>query len=494
MKRMLLVSSLLLVFAALQAQLKEDFTPNPTGWTLSQGASFGQITGNDLVITPGVGGNNPANIGTPAVNKTSNTVEVCFDIWAYTANLNHQTTFPCNTYMDVLFVKSTVMTSAQAEDPANIITRIDNHLLPTNGGTTCFNFTFPPLVTDQSFKVFLSFHAACNQSGIKYVVDNVNISGIDEECATVSCMPTAIDDDFVRANPAELSFNGVLYGSNLNYPVPPPGYVADATGTDNDANDDYNHLKWSLVSGPSNGTVLINGDGTFTVTRNSLLVTQLSFTYQMCDDGPDNNFATAADNLCATATVTAHFSVGATMPVSLINYTATRNGSTVLLKWTTTYESNSKGFELQRSVGNGDYETIASIATKADQGNSFVLLNYDYRDNNATTQTSMYRLVQIDNDGTRKIHAIKVVQGQSAGNKLHVYPNPSLNGQVTLGLGNTNSKDITVVSLQGKVIKVWNSFSLDTLVVTNLESGMYVVQVIDKSTGEKRSEKIMVIK
>ena len=214
----------------------------------------------------------------------------------------------------------------------------------------------------------------------------------------------------------------------------------------------------------------------------------------MSDDGADNNFSTTADNLSATATVTAQFSIGATMPVSLINYFATRDGSNVTLRWTTTYESNNKGFELQRSIGSGDYATIASIATKASQGNSFVAINYEYRDNNATTQTSMYRLVQIDNDGTQKIHAIKVVPGQSAANKLHVYPNPSLNGQVTVGLSSTNEKDVSIVNLQGKVIKVWNSFRQDNLVITNLESGMYVVQVVDKASGERRSEKILVIK
>ena len=494
MKRMLLISSLLLCFAALHAQLKEDFTPNPTGWILSQGASFGQITGNDLIITPGVGGNNPAVIGTPAVNKTSNTVEVCLDIWAYTANLNNKTSFPCNTYMDVLFVKSTVTSSGDADDPANIIARVDNHLIPSAGGTTCFNFTFPPAVTDQKFKVFLSFRAACNQSGIKYVVDYVNISGVDEECETVTCLPTAIDDNFVRGNPSELSFNAVLYGANINYPAPPAGFICDATGTDNDQNDDYNHLKWSLVSAPGNGTAVINEDGTVTITRNSLLVNQVTFTYQMCDDGPDNNFATTGDNLCATATVTANFSVGATMPVSLINYSASRNGGDVILKWTTTYESNNKGFELQRSIGNGDYETIAFVPTKTKEGNSSVSLNYDYRDNNRSTETSMYRLVQIDNDGARKIHGIKVVAGQSSSNKLHVYPNPSLNGQVNVGFGNTNAKDITVVNVQGKVIKVWNSFRNNNLIVTGLESGMYVVQVVDQTTGERKSEKIMVIK
>jgi N-acetylmuramoyl-L-alanine amidase len=74
MKRMLLVSSFLLYITVLHAQLKEDFSPNPTGWTLSQGAKFEKINGNDIIITPGVGGNNPAVIGTPVVNKTSNTV------------------------------------------------------------------------------------------------------------------------------------------------------------------------------------------------------------------------------------------------------------------------------------------------------------------------------------------------------------------------------------------------------------------------------------
>ena len=157
---MLLLSSMLLYVVVLSAQLKETFTPNPTGWILSQGASFGTVTGNDLVVTPGVGGNNPANIGTPKVNKTSNTFEVCLDIWAYTANLNNKTTFPCNSYMDVLFVKSTVMSSNEALDPANILARIDNHLIPTAGGNTCFEFTFPSNVVASDFKVFLSVPVA----------------------------------------------------------------------------------------------------------------------------------------------------------------------------------------------------------------------------------------------------------------------------------------------------------------------------------------------
>ena len=488
---MLLFSSLLLCISMLHAQFEEDFTPNPTGWILSQGASFGTVNGNNVIVTPGVGGNNPAVIGTPIVNKTSNTVKVCLDIFAYKANLNEQLPFECLTLMDVLFVKSSVLTANEAELPANILARVDNHPIPIAGGNTCFTFTFPPSVVDAEFKVFLSFHAPCNQSGVKYVLDNVSISGVDDVCsAPATCGPTALNDDFIRGNATELSFNAVLFGTS--YPVP-PGFTPDVVGLDNDQNDTYSHLRWSLVTPPANGVVVVNADGTAIITRNNLAITQLTFTYQLCDDGVDN-IAGNGDDLCDQATVTAHFSVGTVTPIGLINYSASRNGSHVTLKWTTTHENNNKGFELQRSIANGNFETIAFIASKAKDGNSAVSLSYDYRDNNATSQTSMYRLVQSDIDGTRKIHGIKVVNGQSSTNKLQVYPNPSINGQVRLGFGNTNEKNISIVTLQGKVVKIWNAFRNDSLVVTNLESGIYVLSVVDKTTGEKRTEKIMVIK
>src|SRR5215204_4105069 len=101
MKRVLLTLTVMLCALLTFSQLQEDFDPSPTGWLLSQGANFQTVGTNAGVVTPGVGGNNPAQIGTPAVNKTSNTFEVCFDVYAYSSNLNNQLPFPCNTYVDV---------------------------------------------------------------------------------------------------------------------------------------------------------------------------------------------------------------------------------------------------------------------------------------------------------------------------------------------------------------------------------------------------------
>jgi hypothetical protein len=80
MKRCLLLILFATITTITQAQLEEDFSPNPTGWIRSQGAKFSTFNGNDVVETPGVGGNNPVNIGTPVVNKTSNTVRFGFII------------------------------------------------------------------------------------------------------------------------------------------------------------------------------------------------------------------------------------------------------------------------------------------------------------------------------------------------------------------------------------------------------------------------------
>jgi hypothetical protein len=493
MKRFLLFSVLFFAVTALQAQIEEDFSPTPVGWVLSQGANFGTVGGNNVVITPGVGGNNPARIGTPKVNKTSNTFEVCVEVTAYDANLNSPQTFPCNTYMDVLFVNSLVTDAKDADKQQNLYARVDNHLLPTAGGKTCFQFTFPAGVTAPDFKVFLSFKADCNQGGIKYVIDNISISGVDDVCAG-GCSPTALNDEFVRANVNETSFTAALYGAHLNFPAPPAGYVVDATGTDGDPNDTYTHLQWSVLTQPANGSVVINADGTATITRNSIKVAQLTFTYSLCDDGNDNNFATTGDNLCDDATVTVNFPTGAPLPVSIINFNGVRNGSSVSLKWTTTFENNNKGFEIQRSIGGGDYQTAGFVNSKGADGNSQISLNYEFKETNSTTAFTFYRLVQLDKDGRYKVFTARPIRGLQQEDKMILFPNPSNNGNVSVSFGTSTEREVVISDMGGKIVKRWNSYKDDNLSITGLHAGMYMIMVTDKETNKRTVEKIVITK
>jgi hypothetical protein len=51
------------------------------------------------------------------------------------------------------------------------------------------------------------------------------------------------------------------------------------------------------------------------------------------------------------------------LPVSLRSFTATRNNSTVNLKWETVSEKDSRGFYIERNVGNGTWKTLCFVAT-----------------------------------------------------------------------------------------------------------------------------------
>lgn len=491
MKRYLLFILFAAVTGVAHAQLVEDFTPNPTGWTLSSGASFSNVNGNDVVITPGVGGNNPANIGTPVVNKTSNTVKVCFDIWAIDASGNTGTKpFPTPTYADVLFVKSTVTTSKDAEMASNIYARQNDYRLPDNGGTACITFSFPATVTATDFKVFLSFHADGQQSGTKYILDNVSISGVTLICGGTNCGPIALDDMFNRNSPTETTFNGALYGGNLSYPT---GFTVDSTGTDNDQNDAYADLQWSVLTQPLNGSVTINSNGTFTVTRNSTSVTQLTFTYRLTDDGPDDNFATTADNMADDATVTINWPAGGSLPVSLVNFNGSRNGTNVTLQWTTNIESNNTGFEIQRSNGNGAYETVGFVATKAPGGNSVMPINYQFREANMARDNSWYRIVQVDIDGTRTVTPAKGIRGLEEISKMTVYPNPAKSGSMNVLFGSSAVRHIVITDLNGRLVKQWNDYQNDNLMIGGLHTGMYILIATNKNTSEKLMQKIVVL-
>jgi hypothetical protein len=176
-----------------------------------------------------------------------------------------------------------------------------------------------------------------------------------------------------------------------------------------------------------------------------------------------------------------------------VNFNGSRSGTNVTLQWTTNFESNNKGFEIQRSTGNGAYETIGFVATKANDGNSSVPLNYQFRETNMAKGNSWYRIVQIDKDGTRTVTPVKGVRGLEEIAKLTVYPNPGTSGNMNVLFGSSATRDILITDLSGKVLKQWNSFRDDNMVISGLRTGVYMLIVTNKATTDKLVQKIVVL-
>src|SRR5436190_7201349 len=72
------------------------------------------------------------------------------------------------------------------------------------------------------------------------------------------------------------------------------------------------------------------------------------------------------------------------LPVNFKSFTARRSSSVVNLRWTNASEFNNFGFEVQRLIGTGSWQTISFVASQAARGTSASELTYAFSDQNPT--------------------------------------------------------------------------------------------------------------
>lgn len=116
------------------------------------------------------------------------------------------------------------------------------------------------------------------------------------------------------------------------------------------------------------------------------------------------------------------------VPISLREFTATKQQATSLLKWSTSQESNSAYTEIDRSGDGLQYSAIGKVKAA---GESDRTTYYSFTDNAPLSGTNYYRLKFVDKDGSFKWSNIEVVKFDNADNATGIYPNPA-QGQLTL--------------------------------------------------------------
>lgn len=170
--------------------------------------------------------------------------------------------------------------------------------------------------------------------------------------------------------------------------------------------------------------------------------------------------------------------VYAIIPVELSSFTAAALDNSVELKWTTSSETNNSGFEIQRKVlgENSDWTKIGFVPGN---GTSTEIHNYSFVDNEPFKGINLYRLKQIDYDGTYKIfNSVAVNFDQPMSFTLEQnYPNP-FNPTTTIGFvipNNIGAKNIVT-------LKVYNVLGNEVATLINEEkaAGKYEV-VFDAS-------------
>lgn len=183
------------------------------------------------------------------------------------------------------------------------------------------------------------------------------------------------------------------------------------------------------------------------------------------------------------------------LPVTLRTFTATRSNSTILLKWETVTEQNSRGFYIERNLGANKWQTLGFVTTRAVNGNSNSPLAYTYTDINDAKGIIQYRLRQVDYDGKHAYSQIRAVRAPGQKLKTIVYPNPSADGKVSVVFPDTEvPRDVFLADLNGRIIKQWKGIRSNYLQIDNLMAGFYTIRIIDAETGEQSVEKVVVKK
>lgn len=176
------------------------------------------------------------------------------------------------------------------------------------------------------------------------------------------------------------------------------------------------------------------------------------------------------------------------LPIALISFFATRSNGAVNLSWNTASESNAQAFIIQRSAGEA-FVDIATVPAK----NVVTGSHYSFTDkSNSSKVVSQYRLKMVDIDGSFKNSEIKVVKGSGAAVNFSLYPNPS-NGSAKVSISDLSGPtDVQLIDNTGRVLKSILLTNTNSVNYNNLQNGMYMIRIVNKTTGETLTKKLTV--
>lgn len=214
-------------------------------------------------------------------------------------------------------------------------------------------------------------------------------------------------------------------------------------------------IKWVWVNGFHTTTSLTipSGAAAWDATMSS---SSQTFLYKITADGVYNYECTPHAPAMA-GTITA----SAVLPVVLSDFGVfSEKSNSARLAWSTATELNSDRFEIMRSTNGVKFDKIGAVPAK---GNSAVLTDYTYTDNNLPvgSQFIYYYLAIVDKDGSKALSEIKTFRNENSSAKLIVSlsPNPiSRPGHLMLQFNSagTNKMLAQLFDASGKMIKQAN--------------------------------------
>lgn len=169
------------------------------------------------------------------------------------------------------------------------------------------------------------------------------------------------------------------------------------------------------------------------------------------------------------------FAIGDNMvlPVSWLSFQARKQGTEVMVSWSTAAEHAARDYVVQHSTDGISWSDAGTVAAA---GNSTTTQQYQFLHRSPAKGINYYRIWQRDADGRSDYSSIATVTMDQAQQALKVHPNPVFSGgQLNLLL----QKDVTVSIYDNKGNKVWQKdlqAGQRRIPTTGFARGVYYIQ------------------
>ncbi len=208
-----------------------------------------------------------------------------------------------------------------------------------------------------------------------------------------------------------------------------------------------------------------------------------SFNVARINPSQVGNLQTSNDNQTSPVTVSG------TLPVRLVAFEVSREGTLSQLNWSTTTETNSDYFEVQHSLNAKSWEPIGTVKSA---GESAVLKRYSFVHPEPAKGVNYYRLKMIDRDGTHDYSPLRSLSFEKGfpGNGIVIYPNPTAEKVYLQNADFSAIRELLLYSQNGNMV-IQSEASPAGVSLKGLSSGWYLLKVVKKD-GSTSSHKVVV--
>ncbi|MGN7890424.1 hypothetical protein [Dyadobacter sp. 22481] len=256
----------------------------------------------------------------------------------------------------------------------------------------------------------------------------------------------------------EIAFNSFNFeGLDLN--------ISRIDFYDNQAKIDINYnIGLKLLTAEAGGIIANN---TYKWYRNNVLIATIvgNKNYDVTEDG--TYYATVTNSTVPGLTLTTENEVVTTLPVTLVSFSVSNEGDQNNLTWKTSFESNSQGFDIERSWNGNNFEKVGFVAGHGDSNRGS---DYSFIDRSPLFN-SYYRLKQLDFDGRFAYSRVITVKSPDA--EIVAYPNPAGDHFYLKNL--KEKSEIIVRNPEGKIIGKRVAEPGKPVDTTNLTPGLYTI-------------------